>query len=890
MTLDNFAFTPFAVPLVASAAITLGLGLYTLLGRRIAGAGTFGLVMFGVVEWSLAYALVLCGIDVETKTFWYQFEYFGVATIPTGWFIFALRYTRVRRWLRPRIWLLLAIQPCLILAAVWTNGLHGLMWPTMYVEQVGSLSVLDVTFGPVYWFNLVYSYALVMGGTIILGIRLLRAGHLYSRQAAALGLATVAPLIGSAVYSLGLTGHFDPAPFTFTITGGALFWGFLRFGLLDVVPVARGAVFEAMSDGLLVLDGHGRIVDLNRAAAALLKVAAADAVGVRADVLLGGILGTDLTEQHRELSVGQGDGTRRLDVQVSAVRQGQGELVGHLVVLRDVSALHLSEKRFRAQFRNLPIPTYSWQHQAGTFVLVDFNIAAEARTNGRVNKLLGSRVDELYIDRPQIRADFARCLSEQISFQREMPSASDPERMMNLTYTFVPPDLITVHAEDITERKRAEMMLTHQARHDALTDLPNRYLLSERLHSALDSHAPRGGSMALLLLDLDRFKDVNDTLGHSVGDRLLTQVAQKLRLAVPAHATVARLGGDEFAVLLPGADETDAVAVARAVLGALARPIDIEGSILDVGGSIGIALAPDHGADAETLMRRADVAMYVAKRSGQGYAVYTSDEDAHRPDRLALVAELRGAIEQGDLQLHYQPKIELVTGRIVGMEGLLRWNHPLRGPIPPQEFVALAERTGLITSLSRWVLGAALRQQGLWRADGLFMPVAVNLSMHDLHDSGLPDLVSQLLDQAGLPASVLEVEITESTLMADPERARTALTRLRDLGVRIAVDDFGTGYSSLAYLKELPVNELKIDRSFVRDVCAGGADLAIVESIVDLAHKLGLTVVAEGIEDAATRDVLARLGCDQAQGYYFARPMPADQITEMLRPALLRAA
>jgi len=228
----------------------------------------------------------------------------------------------------------------------------------------------------------------------------------------------------------------------------------------------------------------------------------------------------------------------------------------------------------------------------------------------------------------------------------------------------------------------------------------------------------------------------------------------------------------------------------------------------------------------------------------------------------------------------------------VGMEGLLRWTHPQRGAIPPQEFVALAEHTGLITSLSRWVLGAALRQQRIWRAAGVFLPVAVNLSMHDLHDRGLPDLVRQLLEVAGLPASVLEIEITESTLMADPARARAALTRLRDLGVRIAVDDFGTGYSSLAYLKELPVHELKIDRSFVRDVCAGGADLAIVESIVDLAHKLGLTVVAEGIEDAATRDVLTGLGCDQAQGYYFARPMPAEQIisTLPLPIALPRAA
>jgi diguanylate cyclase (GGDEF)-like protein len=380
------------------------------------------------------------------------------------------------------------------------------------------------------------------------------------------------------------------------------------------------------------------------------------------------------------------------------------------------------------------------------------------------------------------------------------------------------------------------------------------------------------------LIDLDRFKDVNDTLGHKVGDVLLMHVAQRLRASAPEHATVARLGGDEFAVLLPDADESDAVRVARGVLDAVAQPVEVEGSMLDVGGSLGIALAPLHGSDAESLLRSADVAMYVAKRSGGGHAVYAPDQDAHRPDRLALVAELRHAIHDGELELHYQPKFDLRTGQPSGVEALVRWTHRQRGPISPAEFVSLAERTGLITSLSRWVLEAALRQQRAWRDAGLVLPVAVNLSMRDLHDAGLPELVADMLADAQVPASALSIEITESTLMADPERTRSALSRLRDLGVRLAVDDFGTGYSSLAYLKQLPVQELKVDRAFVRDVCHTASDRAIVQSVVDLAHKLGLTVVAEGVEDAATRDELARMGCDLAQGFFFARPASARDV------------
>ena len=552
-------------------------------------------------------------------------------TIPTGWLIFALRYTRAQRWLGRRVLLLLAIEPCLILGSVLTNGAYGLMWPRIALDQVGQLTVLDLDFGLIFWVNTLYSYALALTGTTLLGARLLRAGHLSSRQGVALALASVAPVIGSTVYSLGWSGRIDLAPFTFTLTGIALFWGFLRYGLLDVVPVARGAVFEALSDGVLVLDGIGRIVDLNRAASRLLGLPAGGGLGHKADTVLPGLRVTGGT--HDELSVTQADSIRRLDVQTSAVHQGDGELAGHLVVLRDVSALRLSEERLRAQFHNLPIPTYSWQHVDGGFVLVDYNAAAEAITGGAIAELLGQQAAAVYADRLDIQNDLARCVRERQPFQREMTyQFAASERLLEVTYVFVPPDLITVHTEDITERKCAESLLTRQALHDALTGLPNRHYMNERLHAALASRLLNSIGPALLLLDLDRFKEVNDTLGHQAGDVLLQQIGQRLQEAVRASDLVARLGGDEFAVLLAGTDVGGAVRVAEGIAAALQEPFVLEGQPVDAHASIGIAVAPDHGQDADSLMRCADVAMYRAKRSGTGVAVYCTAEDGLRPD------------------------------------------------------------------------------------------------------------------------------------------------------------------------------------------------------------------------------------------------------------------
>jgi len=441
-------------------------------------------------------------------------------------------------------------------------------------------------------------------------------------------------------------------------------------------------------------------------------------------------------------------------------------------------------------------------------------------------------------------------------------------------------------AERLHQSEVLNTALEHQALHDLLTDLPNRTLLHHRLDQAFAARGPER-SLALLLIDLDRFKEINDTFGHQYGDLLLQQIEPRLRSVLQADQVVARLGGDEFAVLLEDADAVRAERVARQLLDALDEPFNVAGNTLDVGGSIGIAVGPEHGHDPDMLLRRADIAMYVAKRSSRGLAMFSSEHDQHSPDRLGLAGELRRAIENDELTLYYQPKVSLKTGSCIGVEALVRWQHPRRGIVPPDQFIPLAEQTGLIRPLSRWVLNAALRQSRAWQQDGLEVPIAINLSMRDLHDPDLPDTVAELLATWQVPTAQLMVEITENGLMADPARALSTVTGLRAMGIRIAIDDFGTGYSSLAYLKRLPLDELKIDRSFVRELAADRDDLAIVRSTISLGHDLGLKIVAEGVEDRATMDLLRSLGCDVGQGYHFSRPVTADALFEQLRPSAL---
>jgi len=442
---------------------------------------------------------------------------------------------------------------------------------------------------------------------------------------------------------------------------------------------------------------------------------------------------------------------------------------------------------------------------------------------------------------------------------------------------------------DITVRKRAEAALAHQALHDSLTGLPNRVLLLDRLQHAIATSRRDGTTLSLLLMDLDRFKEVNDTLGHHAGDLLLQQVGIRLRGALRQADTIARLGGDEFAVILPDTDATGVLTVVENLRRRLQAPYSVENQPVVVGASIGVAHAPMHGDAADTLMRRADVAMYVAKRSSLGFATYHVEQDRNSPDRLSLIGELQRAVDEGELVLHYQPKIDLRTRQMVGVEALVRWEHPLRGLLAPDQFIPSVEQAGLIDPLSRWVLRAALLQVNAWRRIGLEIPVAVNLSMRSFRDEQLPDKVRDMLNVGQTPPHLLMLEITESTFMVDPPRTLAILNRLRAMGIRVAIDDFGTGHSSLAYLKQLPVDEIKIVRSFIQDIATDETDRVIVRCTVDLAHSLNLRVVAEGVEDAVTYALVTELGCDEAQGFHLSPALRGRDLTSWLSEQPLAA-
>ena len=424
-----------------------------------------------------------------------------------------------------------------------------------------------------------------------------------------------------------------------------------------------------------------------------------------------------------------------------------------------------------------------------------------------------------------------------------------------------------------------------QALSDGLTGLPNRTMFQTLIERAMAGVGRRKEMGVVMLMDLDRFKDVNDTLGHHNGDLLLQRIGSRLHSVLRDAETVARLGGDEFAILLPEVpDRQSVVPVVRRVLKVLEEPVVVGGLALQCEGSIGIAIFPEHGTTVESVMRAADVAMYMAKENRSGYEFYDARRHEHRHDagRLALIGELRRAMDETELVLYYQPKVDLETGLAQGVEALARWHHPERGLLSPDEFIPLAERSNLLRPMTLYLLDSALRQCNAWRVCGLEVSVAVNLSMQNLIDLRLPNDLARLLTSWRLPPGSLELEITESTIMADHRRAMTILTRLNKMGVTLTVDDFGTGYSSLAYLQSLPVSSIKIDKSFVLSMAEDPGNATIVQSTIDLGHNLGLRVVAEGVENEETYNKLAALGCDYAQGYFLSRPLSPDKATAWL--------
>ncbi len=439
---------------------------------------------------------------------------------------------------------------------------------------------------------------------------------------------------------------------------------------------------------------------------------------------------------------------------------------------------------------------------------------------------------------------------------------------------------------DITQRKQAE--LYYLAHYDQLTSLPNRMLFADRLEQACREAIRSGGSVALMFVDLDRFKQVNDSLGHSAGDQLLREMAQRLRDSARACDTIARLGGDEFAVLAEVEETTDAERIAARIMEAMRAPFLLAGQTLFVTASIGIALYPRDGDDAGELLAKADAAMFEKKRNGRnGFHHYMPGMRPNALDRLTLEADLRNAIDNGEFELHYQPQISLESGRPVGVEALVRWHHPVRGMISPAQFIEIAEESGLIVTLGEWVLREACRQLNAWREEGLApLRLSVNVSAIQFRQENFCQTVEEIVRQTGVPAALVELELTESIVMHHGITVQETLERLKRIGVRLAIDDFGTGFSSLSYLRRFPIDRLKVDQSFVRGIERTPVNESIVRAIAALAQSLSLEIIAEGVETDAEAAIIRACHCDEAQGYHFQRPVPATALTAWLRGSL----
>ena len=519
----------------------------------------------------------------------------------------------------------------------------------------------------------------------------------------------------------------------------------------------------------------------------------------------------------------------------------------------------------------------------GTLRMTGANPSAAGLMHRDLISLIGSTIEDVFptLAGSRLRSRLATVIERGVSIRVDdllvQPTDAEP-RVVTLRAFPLSGRSVGVSLEDVTDAVAASEALRRQALYDSLTGLPNRRLLDEELHRVLSADPLPGESIALLMMDLDQFKEVNDALGHHVGDQLLCGIGDRLTVELD-DALVARLGGDEFAVVISGlVNEEDARDVAERIRKTLAEPFILEDVRLQSNASIGIALYPQHALDVSTLIQRADVAMYNAKRAGAGIAIYAAEHDRSSIERLTLIGDLPDAAPKGEFVLHYQPCINLRTGQAVRVEALIRWNHPRLGLLSPDRFVELAELSGAIQPLTRWVIHESLAAVEIWRAAGYELGLAINLSVRNLYD---PDLVSHIkaaMENHNMPPGDLVLELTETELMDDPSLAREVFTALGDLGISTSIDDFGTGYSSLTYLRDLPLQEIKVDKSFVSEMHRRSDEFTIVRSMIDLGHNLGLEVVAEGVEHQDDLQLLRRLGCDLAQGFHFSRPLPLDEL------------
>jgi diguanylate cyclase (GGDEF)-like protein len=738
--------------------------------RRLAvGRVSLTLLLLAAAVWCATYAMELITVGRVSRELWGSLEYVGTTLLAPAWLMFVLEYTGHRDRLTRWVMAALAIEPLIVFAVLLNPQTHDSI-RHFGPGPVARVPVVEV--GAFYWVHFAYVNALIVAGTGVLIVRLLRVSSVYRRQSFILLAAVILPMLGNVASSLQLpfADKYDPTPITVSLGGLVLVWGAFRYRLLDLIPVARGAAFDWILDPILVVDGFGRVVDRNPAAIRVL---------------------------------------------------GSGAYVGTLI-------------------QNL---------------LQEHTVLLDATASGA----------ELKLETETGTFDFEIVMSP-LDDHRGLPAGQ------------------LVQLRDITARKQAERRLRWLADFDQLTNLPNRRYLVERLDRAIARARRDGGRTALVILDLDRFKVINDSLGHPIGDQVLACVGQRLQLGRLSGETAARLSGDEFALVLPGLGSEDAAVVGRAALAALAEPIRLGPHEVIVTGSAGVAIWPDDGIDGEDLFSRADAAMYRAKSRGRNRTEHSDPMiDAGAARRRELGVDLWHALRREELFLQFQPLVDLRTQQMNGVEALVRWQHPREGVLQPSVFLPIAEEAGLMIDVDRWVLVEACRQAQHWALNGRTIPINVNVSAEMMRPGrgSLGTEVVDALDQTGLAPHLLIVEINEETLIEDADGAGAELQRVRRLGVRLALDDFGSGHTSLTHLRRLPIGVLKIDKALVSNLGESAEDRRILAAVTALAQILNLTVVAEGIESSAQADLVRAAGCQVGQGYLYSAPVDAAGVDRL---------
>ncbi len=884
-------FTAAAILVLGTAVlvrtrVTLVVRLFFVLSVAASGWLCFYGLMYNAA--SAAHALIFARIGGAFSSI-----------LPAATFHFAASYTSRRR----------ALRNYILFCWMFCGGIALLQLATPYF--LAGVRQFDWGFFPIGPpFDL--SWILVFSAMFVLAIRMLwkvmeSSDGLERQRARALVIAFSVAMLSGIDFLPTIGINVPPFGFVpvlaFVAIAAHAVW---RYRLVDLTPeYAASQILATMKGAVIVVDLDGKIRVANHAASAMLGYRDPGLIGKHLrsvvspdeNLTTGQLLHSlGMLEQNMVWSTAAGG---RIDVLATSsfVRDEGGDPVGVVYAATDITErrraeqrLRESEERYRLLFeRNL----------AGVYrssldgPILDCNDAL-ARTFGFRNRgeLLGRSAFSLY-NAPE---DRQRLLAR----VREHGSLSNVEVLMRRrdgspvwvseNMTLLDGVILEGTILDITDRKVAQEQMEYQAYHDILTGLPNRLLFRDRIEIAL-AHAKRHRTnAAVMFLDLDQFKLVNDTLGHTVGDGLLQEVANRLVVSIRADDTVARMGGDEFTVLLTDIKETGSSAiVAQKLLDAISRPMVIEGHELYVTTSIGVALFPDDGSDAETLLRRSDSAMYRAKEAGRNnfqFAPITTIEMTS--ERLEIERSLHHAFEREEFVLHYQPMTNLLTGSIVGAEALIRWNHPERGLMPPDDFIPIAEECGLILPIGEWVLRTAVRQMKEWHPEHGLLRVAVNLSARQFQQRDLTAMIERILTESNYPPELLDIEITESTAMHNADVSLAVMNRLRSMGVRISIDDFGTGYSSLSYLKRFPIDTVKIDQNFVRDLSDVSNDGAIITAVISMARALNLRVVAEGVETEAQLDFLRRENCEVVQGFLHSRPVPAAEFESSLRARIVR--